>query len=92
MKITCIKTTRLDKHTSIEDIVYHYNMRWGCNYSLDIPFFSIDNFVYYRNNNGVLIHEYETIDVPFDKWLKLQLSRSKLWNELIQLKCLHKQK
>lgn len=92
MKITCIKTSRLDKHTSIEDIVYRYNMRWGCNYSLNIPFFSIDNFVYYRHKNGVLIHEYKTIDVPFNKWLNLQLSRSGIWNELIQLKCSHKQK
>lgn len=74
MKITCIKTSCLDKHTSIDDIVCRYNMRWGCNYSLDIPFFSIDNFVYYRNKDGVLINEYETIDVPFNKWLKHQLS------------------
>ena len=74
MKITCIKTSHLDKRTSIDDIVYRYNMRWGCNYSLDIPFFSIDNFVYYRNKDGVLIHEYETIDMPFNKWLKHQLS------------------
>lgn len=74
MKITCIKTSCLDKHTSIDDIIYRYNMRWGCNYSLDIPFFSIDNFVYYRNKDGVLINEYKTIDVPFNKWLKHQLS------------------